>query len=788
MIALLKICGALALLCLLPLPLLIAAVAITICDAGWAIFGRRRIPVDSMPDRGAASIVIPNWNGRDLLEKYLPSVLEATRHNPRNEVIVVDNGSTDGSADFLRASFPQVRVLALGKNLGFGGGSNKGFQAARNDIVVLLNSDMRVAPDFLAPLLAGFSDPTVFAVSCQILFTDPNKPREETGLTQAWWEDGAFRVRHRVDDQVDRVFPCFYPGGGSSAFDRRKFLELGGFDELMRPFYGEDTDLGYLAWKRGWKVLYQPQSLVWHEHRGTIGKNFTTAYIDSILQKNFVLLVWKNIHEPRRILEHLLYAFGSAAVSLFAGASRERFTLAGLARASLQIGGAMRARWRARSLSVIDDTEAFRRPLAGFFHDRFGAPDETARTRVLFLSPYPIEPPVHGGGVFMSQTIRELAPRVDLHLLVLLDRPDQAPAHEPLRQICSSVTYLVRRQDHDPSWGSRKPHAVREFFLRDLEWLLHRQIYLHQIDVLQIEYANMGQYAEGFRRIVTCVFEHDVYFQTVGRLLRQRKGLIATARAVVEYVRALPWELEMLRRVDRIQVCTEENRAYLASFDPALEPRIDTGLRAGIQVRDYRFHTGYREPETMLFLGSFRHLPNQHALDWFLKEVLPIVLQTHPAARLKIVGSDPPPRHVLPPLGSAVEVVGFVPDVREEFAKAAVFVCPIQSGSGVRVKLLEAFASGIPCVSTFIGAEGLARQDGEFCLLSDSPDGFASRIVDLFEHPRHDMVARARREVEENWDMAVITARLADSYRAAREAKGFTPSRTELRRPASSTR
>src|ERR1035438_2249767 len=154
----------------------------------------------------AATVVIPNWNGRDLLAKYIPSVRAALAGNPANEILVVDNGSSDGSADFLRESFPDVTVLALPENLGFGGGSNAGFSAAKNEIVVLLNSDMRVAADFLAPLLEGFSDSEVFAVACQIFFTDPARLREETGLTQGWWQDGNLRVRHRIDDAVDDLF------------------------------------------------------------------------------------------------------------------------------------------------------------------------------------------------------------------------------------------------------------------------------------------------------------------------------------------------------------------------------------------------------------------------------------------------------------------------------------------------------------------------------------------------------------------------------------------------------
>ena len=287
----------------------------------------------------SAAIVIPNWNGRDLLEKYLPSVVAAAERVPGSEVIVVDNGSTDGSAEFIRERFPQVRVLALESNLGFGGGSNAGFRAARHDVVVLLNSDMRVEPDFLQPLLDGFTDEQVFSVSCQIFFSDPNKIREETGLTEFWWERGSLRVRHRTEPKIRELYPCAYGGGGSCAFDRRKFLELGGFDELLAPFYLEDTDLGYMAWKRGWKNLYQPASVVYHEHRGTIGRRFSEAYIQGVLKKNFLLFTWKNIHEWRRLLANLLFAWVSALLSWLAGDSPERSSLGGIARATLQLPG-----------------------------------------------------------------------------------------------------------------------------------------------------------------------------------------------------------------------------------------------------------------------------------------------------------------------------------------------------------------------------------------------------------------------------------------------------------------
>ena len=155
-----RLLRALPLLLLSPLLAALSALALALTDILWRAthWGRRpaalRIPLRPQP--AAASVVIPNWNGKDLLEKYLPSVVAAMAGNPENEIVVVDNGSSDGSAEFVRTAFPQVTLVALPANLGFGGGSNAGFRAAKNGVVVLLNSDMRVAPDFLEPLLEGF--------------------------------------------------------------------------------------------------------------------------------------------------------------------------------------------------------------------------------------------------------------------------------------------------------------------------------------------------------------------------------------------------------------------------------------------------------------------------------------------------------------------------------------------------------------------------------------------------------------------------------------------------------
>uniref|UniRef100_Q01PS5 Glycosyl transferase, family 2 n=1 Tax=Solibacter usitatus (strain Ellin6076) TaxID=234267 RepID=Q01PS5_SOLUE len=774
-----RLLRALPLLLLSPFLMAVSFVALLFTD----LFTRRGKATGGPARRSscdAATVVIPNWNGRDLLEKYIPSIVTALSSNPANEILVVDNGSTDGSADFLRAAFPQVNVLALPENLGFGGGSNAGFRAAENDIVVLLNSDMRVAEDFLAPLLEGFQDPEVFAVSCQIFFSDPAKLREETGLTQGWWQDGTLRVRHRIDDQVDDLFPCFYGGGGSCAFDRRKFLELGGFDELLAPFYLEDTDLGYMAWKRGWKVLYQPRSIVFHEHRGTIGKKFSAEFIQSVLRKNYLLFCWKNIHEWPRLINHFFFAWAGAVLAVFFGELPLRPNLAAIWWAFKQLPQAVRSRRRAVELAAITDTEAFKRPLGGYFRDRFAAmKPQPERLRVLFVSPYPICPPVHGGAVFMNQTLRELVKLAEVHVVELLDWPAQEADNEELRTFCASAEWLVRPPGTPKGMGSLEPFAVREFANGDLEWIIHRQLYRRQIDVLQLEYTPMAQYRGEFHRIVTALFEHDVYFQSIGRGLGHMVGALDEAKARIEYLRALRYELGVLPDFDQVQVCTPANREYLLGFRPELAPRMRAGLRAGIDTGRYEFRPRGREPLTMLFLGSFRHDPNRVAVDWFVRHVLPLVIAQEPAAQFVIAGSDPPPDHTYADHAAHLQMLGYVEDIREPLERYAVFVCPILSGSGVRVKLLEAFAAGIPVVSTKVGAEGLAVKDGEFCALSDDPAAFAERVVSLLRDPERaaGMAERARQEVEANWDMGAITRKLVEGYREL-----VTKKRSEKRR------
>ncbi len=217
-----------------------------------------------------------------------------------------------------------------------------------------------------------------------------------------------------------------------------------------------------------------------------------------------------------------------------------------------------------------------------------------------------------------------------------------------------------------------------------------------------------------------------------------------------------------------MQVCSAENAKYLLALVPSLRGRVDSNVRAAIDTRRYTFVPPPRLPDTLLFLGSFRHTPNLDALSWFTQEVFPKIIAARPSVTLNIVGSDPPQASQIWNDHPQIRLLGAVPDIREPLQRFAVFICPIQSGSGVRVKLLEAFASGIPVVLTRVGAEGLAAVSGEICELADQPHEFAAAVLHLLHDPKHclALATRAREMVERQRDSSEATSRLVSTYRS----------------------
>jgi len=242
------------------------------------------------------SIVIVCWNGRDLLKKNLPTVIKSS-HNSKNqirEILVIDDGSTDDSVVFLKENYPQIKLVEHKKNFGYAAGCNTGVKEAIGDLVVILNLDVAPSADFLEHALPHFEDKKVFAVSF-------NEGKFGPGKLE--WQDGFLQI---IPTQVvNQTSLTDWPSGGSSIFKKEIWQKLGGMDNLFLPFYFEDMDLGIRARKGGYQCLWEPKSEVIHHHEASINpQNFSQEYIDSIKQRNHLLLTWKNLDSKKILIRH----------------------------------------------------------------------------------------------------------------------------------------------------------------------------------------------------------------------------------------------------------------------------------------------------------------------------------------------------------------------------------------------------------------------------------------------------------------------------------------------------
>lgn len=324
------------------------------------------------------SIIIPNFNGRDLLEKHLPAVIEATRHMSLAacQIIVVDDASTDDSVQFIKQLTGSrvkelkslkrnnklvnalmnnkiiIELIEKEKNEGFSSTVDLGVREAKGEIVVLLNTDVKPELDFLLPLIPHFADPEVFAVGTM------DKSVEKGKIVLRGRGMGEFKrgfLIHRRGEINGKH--TLWASGGSSAFKREAWLKLGGFDRIYDPFYGEDLDLGYRAWKAGYKVLFEPKSKVWHFHeKGVIKKSFPEFYKKAVAFRNQILFVLKNITDSKMLTSFFLFF----PYHLLKTALRLDFSFwLGTLMVITKVPQAIKGRIEVKKLFVLSDREVF---------------------------------------------------------------------------------------------------------------------------------------------------------------------------------------------------------------------------------------------------------------------------------------------------------------------------------------------------------------------------------------------------------------------------------------------
>ncbi|MDQ1710948.1 MAG: hypothetical protein QOE45_398 [Frankiaceae bacterium] len=255
-------------------------------------------------------VVVPTWNGAHLLPRCLAGL--AAQTTPPSRVIVVDNGSADGTAAMLRASFPGVEVIVLPANRGFAGGVNAGIAASTADVVALLNNDAVPDPGWVAYGLAAFAEGVGAVASLMVDANDPTRV-DSAGVEVGWWSGARDRGRGSPVAAYEDAGTCFAPCGGAAFYLRSALDAAGGLDETYFA-YLEDVDLGCRLVRAGWRTAYEPRARVAHEGGATLG-HFSARHVRLLVRNE--LLTWAANLPPRALLTRLpLLAARQAKVAL----------------------------------------------------------------------------------------------------------------------------------------------------------------------------------------------------------------------------------------------------------------------------------------------------------------------------------------------------------------------------------------------------------------------------------------------------------------------------------------
>lgn len=310
------------------------------------------------------SIIIPNFNGEKLLQKNLPKILDATREYKKGkvEIIIPDDPSTDNSSSVIKKFIENIKEKnitghTIGNHdvsqAGFSGNVNRGVKISTGDILILFNSDVYPHTNFLEPLLTHFDDPDVFAVGC----LDESREKGEIvlrGRGLGSWQRGFMHHKAGSADKKNTL----WVSGGSGAFRKSIWDKLKGFDPVYDPFYWEDIDLSYRAQKSGYKIAFEPESRVTHEHeKGVVKERFDDKFVKKISYRNQFIFVWKNITQINLLISHALwlpYHFIKALLR------RDLMFFAGFYLAVLRFPDILKSRISVKRYFVRTDSEVFK--------------------------------------------------------------------------------------------------------------------------------------------------------------------------------------------------------------------------------------------------------------------------------------------------------------------------------------------------------------------------------------------------------------------------------------------
>ena len=410
------------------------------------------------------------------------------------------------------------------------------------------------------------------------------------------------------------------------------------------------------------------------------------------------------------------------------------------------------------------------------------------RLRALVVVPMPIEPPIHGGAVRITNLVRRLAHDHDVTLLLLLEATDAPDHRRALVPPCREV--LVHPLGDDAGrdrWGLW-PALARPFASPALADRIRALVHGRGFDLVQLEFTQLGGLVDAAQPAAGVLVEHDLSFRSHQRQRATGVGRFGggqvLGRGRLESARLRRFELQACAAADQVHVMSDVDRSALAAELGGAQHLLS--VPNGVDTRAFVPPADSAQRAGVLLLGSFPHLPNLDAFDWTVREIWPLIRSHRPDATLTVAGARPPAEVLAWDGRDGIQVAGEVADVRPLLQSHRTLLVPLRSGSGTRLKILEAMACGLPVVSTAIGAEGLPCRDGAELLLADEPQQLAAAVERLLAEDdlAQRLAVAGRTLVETSFDWQAISRTADTGWRQIAAPRAVAPTGPPAAEPA----
>lgn len=388
---------------------------------------------------------------------------------------------------------------------------------------------------------------------------------------------------------------------------------------------------------------------------------------------------------------------------------------------------------------------------------------------ILVIAPYLPLPATFGGALRIHALVTGLAKHAEVSLLAP-GTEGELPYARQLGEVCNVTLVPAKATPRQPAGRRKRIEQMlslargRSFLFSwynpQMQHAIDRILMTRAIDVIMFEFPESAIYRVP-DSIPTIYDAHNIEHDLLSRVAQTSENFLKQ-----QFNRS---EARKLRRIERdiwerASLCLATSDRDAGMIRAASSTPVDV-IPNGVDLDHFALAPlSQATPGRVVFTGAMRHQPNADAAIWYSREIHPLVQEQIPSTTFAIVGADPPPT-VTELESDSIQVTGQVPDTRPWLAEAQVVAVPLRSGGGTRLKILEAFATGRPVVSTSIGAEGLDVVDGEHLILADTPRAFADAMYRITTDPAlsRKLASNGRALVEERYGWDTIVAHLIDS-------------------------